>query len=308
MSIRCSKCMKPAVTYIRYNGTHLCKEHFIEYVKRRVKKDIKKQMEIPNDAIIGVAVSGGKDSLVALYLIHEIFSIRGNRIIAFTVDEGIKNYRNESIKFAKENCEKLGVEHHIISFKEMIGFTLDEIVSISKNDDKGPCSYCGVFRRFCLNKKARELGITVLATGHNLDDMAQSALMNFSKGDIEKLMRMGPHNRVQPGLIPRFLPLRLIPEKETTLFAILNGIKYHDGICPYASQAFRGIFRDIIEELEYNHPGTRHAIFKSYESIRKLLINTHPFQQVHPCKICGEPTSQPICKACMLLDQIKNSQ
>ncbi len=302
--IECNKCKRPAVTYIRYNGMHLCKDHFIEYVKRRVKKDTKKQVEISGDATIGVAVSGGKDSLVALYLIHEIFSIRGNRIVVFTVDEGIRGYRDESIKFAKKNCEKLGVEHYIISFKEMIGFTLDEIVS-RKDDERGPCTYCGVFRRFCLNKKAKELGVDILATGHNLDDMAQSALMNFVKGDIEKIARMGPHIRIQPGLIPRFLPLRLIPEKETTLFALLNGIEYHDGVCPYAVQAFRGVFRDIVEKLEDDHPGTRHAIFKSYEVIRRLLIENSPFQPVHPCKICGEPTSQNICKTCMLLENLK---
>ncbi|RLF42347.1 MAG: TIGR00269 family protein [Thermoplasmata archaeon] len=304
MSINCSKCRKPAITYIRYNGMHLCREHFIEYVKRRVKKDVKKQIEIPNDATIGVAVSGGKDSLIALYLVHEIFSIRGNRIIAFTVDEGIKGYRDESIEFARRNCEKLGVEHHMVSFKEMIGFTLDEIVS-RKKDGKGPCSYCGVFRRFCLNKKAKELGVKVLATGHNLDDMAQSALMNFVKGDIEKIARMGPHTRIQPGLIPRFLPLRLIPEKETTLFALINGVEYHDRVCPYSIEAFRGVFRDIVEGLENDHPGTRHAIFKSYETIRKILLEIRPFQPVHPCEICGEPTSQRICKACMLLENLK---
>ncbi|HDM67419.1 MAG TPA: tRNA 2-thiocytidine biosynthesis protein TtcA, partial [Thermoplasmatales archaeon] len=250
MTVKCSKCHRRAVTFIRYNGTHLCREHFLEYVRRRVKKDIKKQGVIERDSVIGVAISGGKDSLVALHLLHEIFSERrGNKLVAITVDEGIKGYRDESIKFAIENCDELGVQHYMISFKEVVGYTLDEIVSMK--DERGPCTYCGVFRRQCLNRKAKELGVSILATGHNLDDMAQSALMNFIKGDIEKIARMGPHTRIQPGLIPRLLPLRTIPEKETTLFAILEGIKYHDGVCPYAEEAFRGVFRDILEDLEY---------------------------------------------------------
>lgn len=305
MSIVCSKCKKPAVTFIRYNGTHLCREHFIQYFKRRVKKDIKKQGKTGGNSIVGVAVSGGKDSVVALHIVHEIFSSRKTvKIVAISVDEGIKGYRDKSIEIAKRNCRKLGVDHYIISFKEIIGSTLDEIIS-SKKDEIGACSYCGVFRRQCLNLKAKELGVTKLVTGHNLDDVAQSALMNFVNGDVKKLARMGPHMKIQPGLIPRMLPLRVIPEKENALFALLEGIEYHDDVCPYASQALRGMFRDIIDELEYRNPGTRHSILNSYNIIKDLLLNHGSSHPVHPCRNCGEPTSHELCKACILKEKLR---
>ena len=84
----CSKCKKPAITFIRYNGTHLCNNHFIEYFEKRVKKDIKKQGKTVNESKIGVALSGGKDSTVVLHLIYDIFSKRSNcEIFAITVDE-----------------------------------------------------------------------------------------------------------------------------------------------------------------------------------------------------------------------------
>jgi len=207
------------------------------------------------------------------------------------------------LKIARENCKELEVEHHIISFKETIGYTLDEIVSKSK--DLGECTYCGVFRRFCLNKKARELELNKIATGHNLDDFSQSILMNFVNGDLEKLARLGPHIKVQPGLIPRILPLRVIPEKEVTLYAIVNNIKFYDGICPYSIHALRGKFRDILDELEYINPGTRHSIVKSYDGIKDILIQKFPPAKLNKCKICGEPTSQEICKACELLRSLK---
>ena len=123
MTRTCSKCKKPAVTFIRYNGTHLCKDHFIQYFEKRVKKDIKKQGKTEGNSKIGVAVSGGKDSIVALHIINDIFSQRPNiEIHAITVDEGIKNYRDKSIVFAKKNCEKLGIKHHIVSFKNFVRF------------------------------------------------------------------------------------------------------------------------------------------------------------------------------------------
>ena len=303
MTKTCSKCKKPAVTFIRYNGTHLCNDHFIEYFERRVKKDIKKQGRTEGNSKIAVAVSGGKDSTVALYVIHDIFSKRANiDLYGITVDEGIRGYRDESIKFAAKNCKKLGIKHHIISFEDVIGKTMDEIAALK--DELGECSYCGVFRRLCLNKKSKELGIDKLVTGHNLDDTAQSILMNFVNGDMQKLARLGPHKKVQPGLVPRVLPLCTIPEKEVALYAIIKNIDFHDAECPYSTRALRGDFRDIIDNLEFKNPGTRHSILKSYDGIKDMLLEKYPPAELNKCLECGEPTTQELCKACLLKDRI----
>ena len=303
MTKTCSKCSKSAVTFIRYNGTHLCRDHFIQYFEKRVKKDIKKQGRTGDNCRIGIAISGGKDSIVALHVTNDIFSKREKiDIVAITVNEGIKGYRDESISIASENCKKLGIEHYIVSFKDMVGKTMDEIAS--KHDELGECSYCGVFRRLCLNKKSKELGVDKLVTGHNLDDMAQSILMNFANGDVKKLARLGPHKKIQPGLIPRMFPLRVIPEKEVALYAILKNMEYHDGECPYSIRAYRGVFRDIVDDLEYRNPGTRHSILNSYDSIREMLLDKFPPVGLNSCRECGEPTSQNICKACIFKGRI----
>jgi uncharacterized protein (TIGR00269 family) len=303
MTKNCSKCLKPALTFIRYNGTHLCRDHFIEYFERRVKKDIKKQGKTEGNSKIAVAVSGGKDSTVTLNVIHDIFSKRTNiDLFCITVDEGIKGYRDESIKFVRRNCKKLGIDHHIISFKNTIRKTMDEIAL--KKDELGECSYCGVFRRLCLNNESKKLEIDKLVTGHNLDDMAQSILMNFVNGDVQKLARLGPHRKIQPGLVPRMLPLRSIPEKEVTLYAVIKNIEYHDAECPYSTRALRGVFRDIIDNLEYKNPGSRHSILKSYDGIKELLLEKYPPTDLNKCLRCGEPTSQKFCKVCILKDRI----
>ena len=303
MAKTCSKCKKPAITFVRYNGTHLCSEHFINYFERRVKKDIKKQGKTQCDSKIGIAVSGGKDSVVALHIIYDIFSRRSNiELCGITVDEGIKGYRDKSLILAKNNCKKLGIKHYTISFKDEVGITMDEIAK--KQDELGECSYCGVFRRVCLNNKSKELGLDKLVTGHNLDDMAQSILMNFVNGDLKKLARLGPHKKVQPGLVPRMLPLRTIPEKENALYAILKKIEYHDAECSYSTRALRGDFRDIIDNLEYKKPGTRHSILNSYDNIKDVLLEKYPPVKLNKCKNCGEPTSQKLCKACILRKKI----
>jgi len=303
MNKTCSKCKKPAITFIRYNGTHLCKDHFIQYFEKRVKKEIKKQGKTIKNIKIGVAVSGGKDSLVVLSIIHEIFSKRkGSKIFALTVDEGIKGYRDKSIKYVEKFCKKNSIEYFTITFKDLIGITMDEIAA--KKDELGECSYCGVFRRLCLNTLAKKLQVDKLVTGHNLDDMAQSILMNFVNGDMKKLARLGPHKKIQPGLVPRMLPLRTIPEKENTLYAILKNIDFHDGECPYSTRALRGDFREIVDNLEFNNPGTRHSILSSYDSIKDLLFEKYPPAKLDKCPSCGEPTSQKQCKVCILKERI----
>jgi len=292
----CSKCNKNAVTFIRYSGMHLCKFHFNEFFEKRVKKTLRKQNV---KGKIAVGVSGGKDSAVALYILKKIFGKRKDITVeAITVDEGIKGYRENSIMVVKKICEEWNVRHHIIGFKEQIGYSMDEI------KQKFMCSYCGVFRRYLLNIKAKEIKADRIATGHNLDDIAQSILMNISKGDVEKLARLGPHVKIQKGLVPRIEPLRVIPEKENYLYALLNNVEFYSGECPYAANAQRNIYRNILYSLENTSPGTRHAVLKSYDSIADLLRKKFPPAKLKKCKICNEPTSQMICKTCKLKKEL----
>jgi len=306
MTILCSKCLQPAITFIRYNGTHLCKDHFIQYVTKRVKKEIRKQGTIDANSTIGVAISGGKDSVVALQLMYDLYHKRENiTLIGISIDEGIKGYRDESLEIAKKHCQNLGIDHVIASFKDCIGKTMDEIMEIEPRT-YGACSYCGVFRRFCLNTTSKKFHVDRLVTGHNLDDMSQSILMNFINADMEKLARLGPHTKIQLGLIPRMIPLRTIPEKENALFALLNGFQVHDAVCPYSLDASRGYIKDMVYNLEKKNPGTRHSILKSYDIIKEVLASRFPPSKLKTCNTCNEPTMHTECKSCLLKKQLNN--
>jgi uncharacterized protein (TIGR00269 family) len=300
--MKCGKCNKKAVTFIRYNGAYLCKCHFKEYVEKRVRKDVRRQKV--RGGVIAVALSGGKDSLVTMYLMQELIGKhRDKELHAITIDEGIKGYRPKTIEIARKHCEILGVPHHIVSFQEIFGLTVDVISRM--REELGECTYCGVFRRYCLNMKGRELLAKTIVMGHNLDDVSQSILMNFTKNDMERMARFAPHKNVQPGLIPRILPLRTIPEKETSLYAFLKGLEIMEDECPYAVRATRGVYRDIIARLEDEYPGTRHSIFNSYCVISECLQHSYVPAELQPCEICTEPTSQGICRTCVLKRKIK---
>jgi len=287
---------------VRYSGAHLCSRHFCEFVEKRVKHELRRQVELKGGERVAVAVSGGKDSTVALTLTSEILSKRRNlELCAVTVDEGIKGYRPSSIPIVASHCRRLGIEHIVVSLKDLYGTTMDRIAS--RKRDLATCSYCGVLRRAAMNRAAREWKATHLATGLNLDDTAQSILMNFSRGDVSRLARLGPHRRVQEGLVPRIQPLRMIPESETTLYAIVRNLEFHDLECPYAPEAMRNVYRGVVAQLEDRYPGTRHSILRSYDEILPALERSYPQSRLRACA-CGEPTISTKCKACELLDSI----
>lgn len=299
----CDKCDSPPVAWIRYSGAHLCRDHFLAFVEKRVKEEVRRQVDLRPGTRIAVGLSGGKDSSVTTVLLHDIVAPRRDvELVAITVDEGIATYRPEGIGAARALCAKLGVEHRVVAYKDTVGFGMDEVVALDAAAI--PCSYCGPFRRQALNGAARDAGADYLATGLNLDDTAQSVFMNVARGDVDRLARMGPHDVEQPGLVPRLQPLRTIPEKEVYLYAHLRGIPFHDATCPYADRAQRVRFRDLLAQLEEASPGTRHAILSTYEELRPLLVEKYAAAPTSTCGRCGQPASNARCKACELSERL----
>ena len=174
---------------------------------------------------VAVALSGGKDSATALALTHAYFGRRPNvRAVAITVDEGIAGYRTRTVEAARALTKQLGVEHKVVRASEAIGVTTDE--AARRMPGTVPCAYCGVWRRRLLNDAAKASGADLLVLGFNLDDLAQTVLMNLARADVERLVRMAPHSHRQEGLIPRIAPLALVPEREVFLYARLAGLAF----------------------------------------------------------------------------------
>jgi tRNA(Ile)-lysidine synthase TilS/MesJ len=79
-------------------------------------------------------------------------------VVAITIDEGIPGYRDESLKLAVDFCRKLGVEHHVYTFRELFNVTVHEYMSTSLRErvGLGPCSLCGILRRRAIDIAAEK--------------------------------------------------------------------------------------------------------------------------------------------------------
>ncbi|WP_094228485.1 TIGR00269 family protein [Methanolobus psychrotolerans] len=298
-TIKCNKCNNDAIIYQKYSGMHLCKKHFIEDVERKIKLTIRKHYSIKRNEVIAVGLSGGKDSSTTLHILQQIFGKRPDiEIVGVSIDEGIEGYRPSTIESARELTEKLGIRHIVRSFRDEYGTTMDEIAPQQR--EKGTCSYCGVLRKSLLNKIALEIGATKLAIGHNLDDEAQTILLNHLKGDVARMVRLAPPSELE-GLVLRMKPLRHIPEKEVALYAYLHDLPLGFGGCPYAHEAMRREIRVMLNEFEVRHPGTKYALLSGFDKISGILGREFPQEGLSMCSICGQACTEDICQACKLL-------
>jgi len=293
---KCSLCQRTACYVQRYSGLRLCGEHFLRHFERRVRRTVMSRGMLRRGLRVGVALSGGKDSTVLLHLLHGYAEKLELELVAVLVDEGITGYREVSRRRAHKVCSELGVELQVRSFKDTFGFTLDEAAHATRWK---PCSVCSVLRRYLLNTAASELGCQRLATGHNLDDVAQSVLMNYLRGDVERLLRSSRGH----GMVPRIKPLMEVPEKEVALYAMLSGLEVGFEECGYAGESFRSLVREVLLQLEEHTPGIRYGILRGWERLRgAVAMKPRPLRA---CTRCGAPCSSEVCGACRMVEAVR---
>jgi uncharacterized protein (TIGR00269 family) len=151
-------------------------------------------------------------------------------------------------------------------------------------------------------------GYHVLATGHNLDDEAARLLGNILHWQTEYLEKQGPTlpDSVE-GFAKKVKPLYRLAEREIAAYAIVNGIDYIVEECPNAKGAKMLLYKDILNRLESESPGTKQAFYwgflvrqKADEHMRPSMAE-HDRAVLHPCATCGQPTTGEICSYCKLM-------
>ena len=332
--MECDKCGTDAIHHAAYSGVHLCGHHLRESVEKRVKRRIREDGLLDPDAtpddpdrwVIGL--SGGKDSVALTQILDDVLG-RDPRVemLALTIHEGIEGYRDASVDACVELADDLSIRHELVSYEEEFDVRMDDVVE-DDPEDMAACAYCGVFRRDLLENYATEFDADKLLTGHNLDDEAQTAMMNFLEGDVRQVAKhfdasLGPFDEraETDAFVPRAKPLRDVPEKEIALYCHIRDLPTHMAECPHAEEAYRGEIRSTIHELEANHPGARHSIMAGYEELSALAADAYRgggevddesadgddagAAGLGECERCGSQTSRDVCRKCRLLESIQ---
>ncbi|KAI5172346.1 cytoplasmic tRNA 2-thiolation protein 1 [Nematocida sp. LUAm3] len=302
----CGSCKSFPANVIRPSTREkLCKICFLAAIETEVHNTIVSTQMFQGITTLVIGVSGGKDSTVLasiMNMLNKKYSY-GLTLKLLCIDEGITGYRDKSIEVVKQNERDLSLPLTILSYEESFGYTMDKVVQ--KIGRKGNCTYCGVFRRGSLEDGAKLLKGEMIATGHNADDIAETVLMNYLRGDINRLLRC-THAVTETNtknVIPRCKPLMNVYEKEIVMYAFFAKLPYFSTECTYSPGAFRGVARKYIKALEKHNP---RSILDIITSGQKIQVAQEKEAKTHPCKKCLRECSgeDGICKACLLLKHL----
>jgi tRNA(Ile)-lysidine synthase len=134
-----------------------------------MKSAIAAFMESVADAEIGVAVSGGGDSMALLVALADWAQEANRKLKVATVDHQLRNGSAQEAKGVGKFCARLGLEHSILHWdRGQGGGNLQDAARKARQD--------------LLEAWARENGIATIATGHTRDDLAETFLMRLKRG------------------------------------------------------------------------------------------------------------------------------
>ena len=316
----CDRCDGDAILHVAYSGAHLCERHLRRSVEKRVRRRIRQDGLLETDATPddpmtwAIGLSGGKDSAVLTHILEE--TVRDDprvELVAVTIHEGIAGYRDESLDACHKLVEDRKIRHEVIAYENEFDIRMDDVAA-DEDATLSTCAYCGVFRRDVLDRVSAEVDADLLLTGHNLDDEAQTALMNVFAGDVDQIAKhyeasLGALDarREQDRFVPRAKPLRDVPEREVALYAHVADLPAHITECPHSSDAFRGTIQRILYDLEDDHPGTRHSIMAGYETLAALAAaewDPSDPSTLNDCEACGSSTTGRLCRRCEFIEQL----
>lgn len=192
---------------------------------------------------VAIALSGGKDSLALLFLLH---AIRGRgfplfEIHAIHVDGEFSCGAGVDAGFLGAICKELGVP-----------LTLK--TSTQKREDL-ECYRCSRERRKLIFEAAKDVGATTIAFGHHRDDSAQTLLLNlFHKAEFAANL---PKVHMHDYGVTIIRPMIYIDEESIRNFAKHYGFARISCQCPVGQNSKRKVVDQLIKEIEVHFPHVR---------------------------------------------------
>ena len=205
-----------------------------------------------------VGVSGGKDSLTLLHLLHE----RRKRVpidyelIPIHIDPGFGSSRQELLR---EFFEARGLSYRIE--QTQIGR-----LAHSPENRENPCFLCSWERRKRIFQMAHRLNCNKIALGHHKDDIIETLLLNiFYSAEISTML---PVQTMFKGKMTLIRPLALIEERKIERFAREMGLPFGPSGCPISGKTKRKEIKELIAVLEKRNYRVKGNIFRSLSNIK----------------------------------------
>lgn len=298
---KCRRCREArAVVELRRHNAAFCRDCFLHFFTNQVERAIEKdRMIAPGDRVM-VAVSGGKDSLALWDVLIELgYDTTGYHIVLWTGDD----YAKESLDVSQRFADERGAELVVTDIREDLGFAVPDLPQAT---GRPTCSGCGLTKRHLISKVAADEGFDVIAIGHNLDDEAAVLLGNVLRWDAGYLARQSPVlEATRPGFVKKVKPLHRLSEKETATYAFLRKIDYVVEECPLVAGNTQMRYKQALDTLEAQAPGTKAAFYQSFlERGKEHFVPSEPVR-LGACTSCGMPTPGEVCAFCRMVELVR---
>lgn len=133
---------------------------------------------------LGVAVSGGGDSMALLHLTHDWAAGQGAQVFAATVDHGLRPEAAAEARVVAEVCRRLECPHQVLTWGDAPAGNVQDAARQARYD--------------LLAGWAKTHGLDAVLLGHTADDQAETFLMRLARGsgvDGLAAMRRDWHDR-----------------------------------------------------------------------------------------------------------------
>lgn len=297
---KCRGCRKKAE--VKAFSIWLCNECFIKIYEKRVFKVIKRYKLVKEGDRIAVALSGGKDSNCAFYLLKKFIDRNkvGAEVFIYHINFSLPMSNNVE-KVIKGIAQKEDVELVVTNIKDL-GIEMERLAKRFRY--RAICSLCAVIKRYLMNKIPREHKANKLATGHHMDDFILFFIKNIIAQQYEWISKFSPIALSNhPKILSRIRPLFEVGGKENGIYCGLNNIHYLEGdFCPHAFinsklDLNRRRWYKLFYEIEEWQPDFRLNFVRSIAKMSKYFVSEI---KLNECKICGEPTNKDVCGFCKL--------
>lgn len=233
-------------------------------IMRLVGQAIADYKMINNGDRILLGLSGGKDSLALLMILHHLSSYAPIKfdLAAATVDPEIDGFNPESLK---DFLKTLGIPYF---------YQQQDIQTQAKSSMDGDsfCSFCSRMKRGILYSTARKEGYNILALAQHLDDLAESFLMSaFNNG---KLQTMKAHYQIQQQDLRVIRPLVYVRERQTTAYAKEAKLPIIMDNCPacFSKPTQREHMKQLLAKEEQDN---KHVFNSLLQTLKPLMAIDH---------------------------------
>lgn len=184
---------------------------------------------------LGVAVSGGGDSVALLHALTRCFEPGQVELHAATVDHGLRPAARDEAARVAELCDRLGVPHTVLTW--------------SGWDGSGNLQAEARRARYrLLGDWLRKRGVTALALGHTADDQAETFLMRLSRSaGVDGLSGMRPVRTAQGVTLIR--PLLSVTREELRGYLRRNQLDWSEDPSNSDTRFSRVRARNALEAL-----------------------------------------------------------